>query len=54
MVEDAFWTEERSTEYQRLIDDTLYRYLKIGAGKDATATNSSRLTDVFTEEPETV
>ena len=40
--------------YQRLIDNALYGYLKIGAGKDASATDSSRLTDVSTEgEPET-
>ena len=35
--------------YQHLIDNALYGYLKICAGKDANATDSSRLTDVFTE-----
>ena len=35
--------------YQRLIDNDFYVYLKIGAGKDATGTDSSRLTNVFTE-----
>ena len=35
--------------YQRLIDTTLYGYLKIGAGKDAIATDPPKLSDVFTE-----
>ena len=40
--------------YQRLIDTALYGYLRIGAGKDANATDYSKLTNVFTEgEPET-
>ena len=40
--------------YQRLIDNALHGDLKIGVGKDATATDSRMLTDVFTDgEPET-
>ena len=40
--------------YQRLIDNALYGYLKIGAGKDVNATDHPKSTDVFTEgEPET-
>ena len=39
--------------YQRLISNALYGYLNVAAGKEATATDSSRLIDVFTEgEPE--
>ena len=40
--------------YQRLIDNSLYGYLKIGAGKDVNATDHPKSTDVFTKgEPET-
>ena len=40
--------------YQRLIDNALYGYLKIGADKDENATDSPKLIDVFVEgEPET-
>ena len=40
--------------YQRLIDNALYGYLKIGADKDVNVTDQPKLTDVFTEgEPET-
>ena len=54
MVADAFWTKKRPQIYQRLIDNAVYGYLKIGADKDVNATDPSKLTDVFTEgEPET-
>ena len=40
--------------YQRLIDNALYGYLKIGADPDAHATNSSKQMNVFIEgEPDT-
>ena len=40
--------------YQRLIDNALYGYLKIGADKDVNVTDQPKLTDVLTEgEPET-
>ena len=35
--------------YKRLIDNSIYGYLKIGADKDVNATNSFKLTDVFAE-----
>ena len=39
---------------QRLIDNALYGYLKIGENMDSTTTGQSKLIDVFTEgEPET-
>ena len=49
-----FGLKNASQFYQSLIDNALDGYLKIGGGKDATTTDSFRLTDVFTEgEPET-
>ena len=40
--------------YQRLSDNALYGYLKIGENMDLTATGQHKLTDVFSEgEPET-
>ena len=35
--------------YQRLIDNTLYNYMRIGESIDSTATGQSNLTDVFTK-----
>ena len=35
--------------YQRLIDNALYGYLKIGTNPDASSTESSKQIDVFTE-----
>ena len=55
MVENTFFFGLKNAPriYQRLISNALYGYLNITAGKEATATDSSRLTDVFTEgEPE--
>ena len=54
MVADAFWTDERPTIYQRLIDNALYGYLKIGADKGVSAMHPYKLNNVFTEgKPET-
>ena len=40
--------------YQRLIDNALYGYFKIGADPDAFSTESAKRIDVFTEgEPDT-
>ena len=40
--------------YQRLIDDALYGYQKIGAGSESVTAGSPKLIDVFTEgEPDT-
>ena len=40
--------------YQRLIDNALYGYMKIGADPDASSTGSSKHIDVFTEgDPDT-
>ena len=40
--------------YQRLIDNALYGYMKIGADPDASSTESSKRIDVFTEgDPDT-
>ena len=35
--------------YQRLIDNALYGYLKIGENMDSTTTGQFKLIDVFTE-----
>ena len=49
-----FGLKNASQIYQRLIDNALYGYLKIGADKDENATDSPKLIDVFVEgEPET-
>ena len=45
-----FVLENASQIYQRLIDNALYGYLKIGADPDASSMESSRRIDVFTEE----
>ena len=40
--------------YQRLIDNALYRYLKIGVKSESTTAGSPKLIDVFTDcEPDT-
>ena len=44
-----FGPEKAPQFYQRLVDNALYGYLNIGAGKDATAPDFPRLTDVFIE-----
>ena len=43
-----FGLKNASQFYQSLIDNALDGYLKIDAGKDAKAKDSSRLTEVFT------
>ena len=54
MATDVVWVEKRSTDYQRLIHNALYRYMKIGADPEASYTESSTRINVFTEgEPDT-
>ena len=49
MAEDAVWIEERTQIYQRLINNALYGYLKIGTRSTTIASESSGLIDVFTD-----
>ena len=49
MAEDAVWIEECTQIYQRLIDNALYGYLKIGTRPTTIASESSSLIDVFTD-----
>ena len=49
MAEDAVWIEECTQIYQRLIDNALYGYLKIGTRPTTIASESSGLIDVFTD-----
>ena len=44
-----FGLEKALEIYQRLIDNELYGYLKIGTNPDASSTESSKQIDVFTE-----
>ena len=49
-----FELKNASPKYQRLIDNALYGYMKIGADPDASYTEPSKRIDVFTEgEPNT-
>ena len=50
MANDAVWVENAPQIYQRLIDNALYGYMKIGADTDASFTESSERIDVFTED----
>ena len=46
---NAFRVKECPQIYQRLIDNALYGYLKIGTSSDGITTGSTKLKDVFTE-----
>ena len=49
-----FELENAPQIYQRLIDDALFGYMKIGADPDASSTKSSKQIGVYTEgEPDT-
>ena len=49
MATDAVWVKNTPQIYQRLIDNALCGYLKIGADRDASSMESSKRIDVFTE-----
>ena len=49
MAANAFGLKNAPQIYQRLIDNALYGYIKIGSRSDAISTGSSNLIDVFTE-----
>ena len=54
MVRMPFGLKNAPQIYQRLIDNALYGYMKIGADPDASSTESSKQIDVFTGgEPDT-
>ena len=49
MAEDAVQIENTPQIYQRLIDNTMYGYLKIGTRPATIASRPSDLIDVFTD-----
>ena len=49
MVTDAFWVKNAPQIYQRLIDNALYVYLKIGARSESITAVSPKLIDVVTD-----